>query len=62
MTYNEILNKCRQGKIGMIPKWKGYLKWNYSKDQLEFINEDYVMEQSELESKIKNRTDLYYII
>lgn len=36
MTYEEIKNKCRYGKTGMIPGWKGYLKWNYAKDEIYF--------------------------
>ena len=32
MTYSEIKKLCRKGKIGIIPKWKGYIKWNYAKD------------------------------
>jgi len=32
MTYSEIRDKCRQGKTGMIPGWKGYLDWDYAKD------------------------------
>ena len=62
MTYTEIKELCKRGKTGLIPNWKGYLKWNYSEDELQFVNGDYKMSQSELEDKIKNRTDLYYII
>lgn len=62
MTYPEIKKLCRRGKVGMIPQWKGYIKWNYAKDQLEFVNGNYVMCQEELEKKIGNRTDLFYII
>lgn len=46
----------------MIPGWKGYLKWNYALDELQFVNGNYRMSQSELEDKIKDRTDLFYII
>lgn len=62
MTYSEIYNLCRKGKVGIIPGWKGYLKWNYGLDELQFVNGNYRMIQSELEDNIKNRTDLYYII
>lgn len=62
MTYSEIRKLCRKGEVGLIPGWKGYIKWNYAKDQLEFVNGDYVMCQEELEKKISNRTDLFYII
>ena len=64
MTYNEIKELCKQGKIGVVPKWEGYLKWDYSLDQLQFVNNNYTMTQDELEGNygITNRTDLYYII
>ena len=62
MSYSDIKELCRKGKTGMVPGWKGYLKWNYSEDELQFINGNYKMSQSELEDKIINRTDLYYII
>ena len=62
MTYSEIQKICIKGKLGIVPGWIGYLKWDYSKNKLRFVNEDYVMPQKELEDKIKDRTDLYYII
>lgn len=62
MTYSEIRDKCRQGKTGMIPGWKGYLDWDYAKDQLFFHNNDYIMEEKELRNHIKDRKDLLYII
>lgn len=62
MTYQEIRNKCRQGETGMIPGWEGYLDWDYAKNQLFFHNNDYIMEEEELCSHIKNREDLFYII
>lgn len=64
MTYTEIKDICRKGKTGLIPNWRGYLKWNYAKDELQFVNNNYIMTQDELEGNygITNRTDLYYII
>lgn len=62
MTLRELKLFIKKGKVGLIPGWKGYIKWNYSKDQLQFVNGDYVITQSELEDKIKDRTDLFYII
>ena len=62
MTYQEIHELCKKGKTGMIPRWTGYLKWDYAKDQIYFINGDYRMNQEELEKHIKDRTDLIYII
>jgi hypothetical protein len=32
MTYQEIRELCRNGKIGKIPNWIGYLKWDYAND------------------------------
>ena len=64
MTYSEIKDICKKGKWGIIPGWNGYLKWNYSLDELQFVNYNYIMTQSELEGNygITNRNDLYYII
>lgn len=64
MTYEEIKDICRKGKTAIIPHWEGYLKWNYGLNQLQFVNNNYVMSQDELEGNygISNRTDLYYII
>ena len=62
MTFEQIKEICRKGKLGIIPGWKGYLKWDYASDQLQFINGDYKMTQKELEDKIIDRNDLYYII
>ena len=62
MNYTEIKEICRKGGIGLIPRWLGYLKWDYGRDELKFVNGDYTMWQKELEGKISNRIDLYYII
>ena len=64
MKYEEIKELCRRGKVGMIPGWRGYLKWNYALNQLQFVNNNYIMTQKDLEGDygITNRTDLYYII
>lgn len=62
MNYTEIKEICRKGKTGIIPGWVGYLDWNYGLDQLYFHNKDYIMNQEELDVKLKDRTDLYYII
>jgi hypothetical protein len=32
MTYLEIKELCKKGEVGIIPKWIGYLKWDYAKD------------------------------
>ena len=32
MTYKEIKEICKKGKIGLIPNWKGYIKYDYYLD------------------------------
>lgn len=44
----------------MIPNYKGYVKYNYADDTVYLQNEDYV--DKDIENKIKDRTDLYYIV
>jgi hypothetical protein len=29
MTLEELKPIIRKGKTGLIPKWKGYIKWDY---------------------------------
>lgn len=62
MTLEELKPILKKGKLGIIPNWNGYLRYDYALDELQFVNNDYRMSQSELEDKIINRTDLYYII
>ena len=62
MTLQEIEQICKKGKVGIIPGWKGYLKYNYGLDELTFVNGDYLMRQEELKNKLLDRTDLYFII
>ena len=62
MTLNELKLIIRQGKWGLIPGWKGYIKWNYVLGQMYFVNDGYILTEQELKDKIGNRNDLYYII
>ena len=62
MTLNELKNFIRDGKWGIIPGWKGYIKWDYYLKEMQFVNGDYKMPYSELKDKVNNRIDLYYII
>lgn len=62
MIYQEIKNLVQKGKTGIIPGWKGYLKWDYNSNELYFVNGNYRLSQHELEQKINTRNDLYYII
>ena len=62
MTLEELKPIIRKGEIGLIPKWKGYIKWNYVLGQMYFVNDGYILTEQELKDKIGNRNDLYYII
>ena len=62
MTLEELKPIIKKGEIGLIPKWKGYIKWNYVLGQMYFVNDEYILTEWELKDKIGNRNDLYYII
>lgn len=62
MTLNEIKPFVKGGKLGIIPKWKGYIRYDYYLKQLKFVDGDYIIPENELKEKIKDRTDLFYII
>lgn len=62
MTLEELKPIIRKGKLGLIPKWKGYIKWDYVLEQMYFINDGYILTEQELKDKLKDRTDLFYII
>lgn len=62
MKYLEVKEKCLEGYTVIIPGWEGYLDYSPTTQQLVFHNRDYTMTEEELESFIKNRDDLYYII
>ena len=62
MTLKELKPIIKKGHWGIIPKWQGYIKYDYYLDQLYFINNDYRLSEQELEDKLNNRNDLYYII
>ena len=34
MTLNELKLLVRSGKTGLVPGWKGYIKWNYAVDEM----------------------------
>lgn len=59
MSYTEIQNIVKNGKIGILPKFVGYFKWNYNENYMEFYNGDFTCPADMLE--IKNREDFYYI-
>lgn len=60
MNYSEILEISKQGKIGMLPNFIGYFKWDFGNSILMFNNGDFKCEAEQLD--IKNRQDFYYII
>ena len=59
MTFNEISNKLKEGKIGKLPNYIGYFKWDYVNDCVYMQNGDYIKYNLDNE---KLRTDFYYII
>ena len=62
MNFQEIKDKCLRGYMAIIPGWEGYIKYNYGNNEIYFQNKDYILPEKELKAKIKDRTDLYYII
>ena len=62
MTYSKIREICKTGKTGLIPGWKGYIKYSYGLDQLQFVNGDYILSEDKLKELIQDRNDLFYII
>lgn len=65
MTLQELKTTIKKGKYynwGKIPGWRGYIKYNYFLDQLYYIDNNIEFSEKELEDKLKNRNDLYYII
>lgn len=59
MTYTELCEIAKTGKVGMLPNFIGYFKWDFGNKTLVFTNEDYKCLAEELD--IKNRQDFYYI-
>lgn len=63
MNYNLATLYAATGKILMLPEWRGYFKWDYSKNELYFQNGDYILDNKQLRDKgVMNRNDWYYII
>lgn len=59
MTFKEIEPLIKEGKIGMLPKYVGYFKWDYASGCVYMQNGDY--KKYNLTDE-KLRTDFYYII
>ena len=62
MTLEELKPLIQKGEIGLIPRWLGYIKYNYGLGQIYFVNGDYRLYEKELVDKLNGRNDLYYII
>ena len=62
MTIQELKPIVKKGNQGIIPNWKGYIKYDYYLDQVYFSNNDYRLYEKDLIDKLNNRNDLYYII
>ena len=58
MTFEEIKSYLQQGKIGKLPNYEGYFKWDYGLDCVYMQNKDY--KKYNLEEEFL-RTDFYYI-
>ena len=59
MTFEEIKSYLQQGKIGKLPNYKGYFKYDFATNKIYMQNGDYI--KSDLKDE-KLRTDFYYII
>ena len=59
MTYTELEPLLKKGKVGKLPNYKGYFKWDYAHNIMYFINGTYMKKDLDEEKK---RTDWYYII
>lgn len=60
MNYNEICKILQKGKVGKLPSFIGYFKWNYGINDIIFQNGDFQCRASDLD--VLNRKDFYYII
>lgn len=59
MTYQEIIEVTRLGKVGVLPNFKGYFRWSYAVNDMVFYNGDFQCRATDL--NIANRTDFFYI-
>lgn len=60
MTYKEIIEFAKHGKLCKLSNFIGYFKWDFGSNSLIFYNEDYRCPAESLD--ILNRDDFYYII
>lgn len=63
MDYNKATLHAATGRTLLLPGWRGYFYWDYSKKELNFRNGDYHLDNKQLREKgAMERTDWYYII
>ena len=63
MDYNKATLYAATGRTLLLPGWRGYFYWDYSKKELNFRNGDYHLDNKQLREKgVMERTDWYYII
>lgn len=60
MIYTELQSFLKQGKIGKLPNFEGYFKWDFGLEKPIFFNKEFRCLADDLD--IKNREDFYYII
>ena len=60
MSYQEILQKAREGKLVKLPNFEGIFKWDYGRQVLVFNNGTFWCDAEQLD--ILDRTDFYHII
>lgn len=60
MTYLEIITQLKKGKLGKLPNFIGYFKWDYVLNDMVFYNGDYSCKASDL--NILDRKDFFYIL
>lgn len=51
MNYNEICKILKRGKVGKLPNFIGYFKWDFGNKTLVFTNGDYKCLAEELDIK-----------
>lgn len=63
MSYNQAILYAATGKTLLLPGWGGYFYWDYNKQELNFRNGDYRLDNKQLREKgVMERSDWYYII
>lgn len=63
MDYNRATLYAATGRTLLLPGWKGYFYWDYTKNELNFRNGDYHLDNKQLKEKgVMERNDWYYII